>query len=618
MIWQAHKYTNYVLKDSVADSMKRKSGHIMQTRAKRFLVFLIAAICLAHPWRVPAQQAADAIQPEGHMPLSEETGAKAASGRKWLIATANPHASEAGAAILRAGGNAIDAMVAVETTLGLTEPQSSGLGGGAFLVYWDNKNKRLFTYDGRETAPAAITPEIFLDEAGKPLKFFDAVVSGLSVGVPGVPRLLYETHRLHGSKPWAGLMDRAISLSENGFEVSQRLAGLVERQEKSLKRFDATRNLFFDAEGKPLQAGAVMKNPDYAATLRAFQAGGADAFYKGPVAEKIVEAVQNAQGRKGSLSLEDLARYRIKERDPVCTPYRAYTVCGMGPPSSGGIAVGQILGILEAFDLSALGAASAESWQLIADATRLAFADRGRYVADEDFLPVPVKGLLRKDYLTARAGLLSPGKKLDVATPGTPAFDHALNYGDGQSFEIPSTTHFVIRDAGGNIVSMTASIESAFGSNITAAGILLNNQLTDFSFETHDNGALIANAAAPGKRPRSSMSPTIIFKDGVPAIALGSPGGSRIISYIAKTIVATIDWGMSIQAAIDLPHMTNRFGTYALEANTMAVDFQPALEAMGYDTVVIPLNSGIQGLVIEDGLIEGAADSRREGTVIAE
>ena len=564
-----------------------------------------------------AQQPSDNFQPEAQMPMPDRVGAVAV-GKKWLVATANNVATEAGAKVLRAGGNAIDAMVAIQTTLGLTEPQSSGLGGGAFLVYWDAKNKHLTTFDGRETAPMNITPELFLDQEGKALNFFDAVVSGLSVGVPGVPKLLHEVHKRFGVKPWPELIAPAIDLAEKGIVVSPRLSGLIADRQDGLRRFAATRDYFFDNQGAPLASGAILKNPAYAATLRAFQAQGADAIYRGPIAEAIVAAVQGAETFEGTLTLADLENYRLKEREPVCAPYRGYDVCGMGPPSSGAVAIGQILGMLERFDIPALGPKNPIAWQLFADANRLAFADRGRYLADQDFLAVPLKGLLEPGYLKQRSELIQEGKKLETATPGTPNYDHALNYSDDRSIEIPSTSHFVIRDTEGNIVSMTTTIESAFGSNLMVAGFLLNNQLTDFSFETHANGLPIANAAAPGKRPRSSMAPTIIFKDGEPKAALGSPGGSRIISYVSKTIIALLDWGVSIQTAIDLPNMTNRFGTYALEANTDAVEIQQPLEALGYETVIIPLNSGVQGFSIKDGIIQGAADHRREGTVIAE
>lgn len=600
-----------------AITLKQVWFHSMHVTIKQCLGFLTIILLLIHHTSARSQDASDAIQPEESVPLPN--GDKSlVTGTSWIIATANPHASEAGAKILRTGGNAIDAMVAVQTTLGLTEPQSSGLGGGGFLVYWDNEAKRLTTFDARETAPANINPRLFQRPNGNPLTFYNAVVSGLSVGVPGVPKLLHEAHKKYGSKPWSELLDHAISLSENGFKVSPRLAGLIEQRRQSLSWSDTTRNYFFDENGKAKKRGTLLKNPAYAQTLRLYQKEGADVFYKGVIAEQIVDAVQNAQERQGTLALSDLAHYRIKERDPVCSNYRLYSICGMGPPSSGAIAINQILGILEPFDLATGGPDSTENWQLIADATRLAFTDRSRYLADIDFVTVPVKGLLKKDYLKTRSQILKAGKKLDAAKPGMPTYDHALNYADDQSLERPSTSHFVIHDTKGNIVSMTASIENAFGSNLMAAGFLLNNQLTDFSFETHKDGRPIANAAAPGKRPRSSMSPTIIFKDGKPQIALGTSGGSRIIPYIANSIIAIIDWGMNIQEAIDLPHVTNRFGIFALEANTKAVDHQKDLENLGYDAVVIPLNSGNHGISIKDGKLEGGADPRREGLVIAE
>lgn len=565
-----------------------------------------------------AQQAADQVQPEAQTSLASGANKKSTSGKNWIVTVANPHAAEAGAAVLRAGGNAVDAMVAVQLTLGLVEPQSSGLGGGGFLLYWDNKNQKLHSVDGRETAPQNVDPKHFLDQNGKALKFFDAVVSGRSVGVPGLPKLLHQTHQKFGNKPWEDLFSHPLKLAENGFKVSPRMAGLVERRATSLSRFDRTRAYFMDDNGKPLRRGTLLKNPAYAQSLLDFQKEGADVFYNGRIARQIVDAVQNAKDSGGTLTLSDMQNYKAKERAPVCAPYRGYSVCGMGPPSSGALAIGQILGVLEPFDLKALGPNNPTAWQLIGDATRLAFADRGRYVADEDFIVVPKKGLLNTAYLQKRAKALKAGTRLKQANPGTPEFDHAFNYADDEAIELPSTTHFVIRDNDGNIVSMTTSIESAFGSNLMAGGFLLNNQLTDFSFRTHVDNQLIANSIAPGKRPRSSMSPTIIFKDGKPVMALGSPGGSRIISYVAQAIIAVIDWDMSIQEAFDNPHITNRFGTFALETSTKAIELQAPLAAMGYRTVSISLNSGLHGITIKDDTLTGAADRRREGVVIAD
>ena len=582
------------------------------------LTITAGAAFIFPPHLATAQQATDQVQPEEQTSVASTPNKKSATGENWIISVANPHAAEAGAAVLRAGGNAVDAMVAVQLTLGLVEPQSSGLGGGGFLLYWDNNAQKLHSVDGRETAPQNINPKHFLDANGKTLKFFDAVVSGRSVGVPGLPKLLHQTHQKFGNKAWEGLFSHPLKLAEDGFKVSPRMAGLIERRATGLSRFDTTRAYFMDDNGKPLRRGTLLKNPAYAQSLLDFQKEGADVFYKGRIARQIVDVVQNAKDNGGTLTLGDMQNYKAKERQPVCAPYRGYSVCGMGPPSSGAIAIGQILGTLEPFDLKALGPNNPTAWQLIGDATRLAFADRGRYVADEDFIVVPKKGLLETSYLQKRAQSLKVGDRLKQANPGTPAFDHAFNYADDEAIELPSTTHFTIRDSDGNIVSMTTSIESAFGSNLMAGGFMLNNQLTDFSFRTHVDSQLIANSIAPGKRPRSSMSPTIIFKDGKPVMALGSPGGSRIISYVAQAIIAVIDWDMSIQEAFDNPHITNRFGTFALEASSKAIELQAPLEAMGYRTVSISLNSGLHGITIKDNTLIGAADRRREGVVIAE
>ncbi len=583
---------------------------------KTTLSFSILGLFL-FPYATNAQQASDHVSPEDHMPLQENLQ-KTAKGEKWLIATANQKATDAGANILRKGGNAIDAMVSVQAMLGLTEPQSSGLGGGSFLVYWDNKKKQLITFDGRETAPSGISPKAFLNDAGRPMQFFDAVVSGLSVGVPGTPRLLHDVHKRYGKMPWKNLFEESINLAKNGFSVSERLAGLIENRHDILSRFEKSRKYFLDKNSTPLKTGKLRKNAAYAKTLMALRDKGADAIYKGEIAQEIVHEVQNKGRQHGTLSLSDLANYKVIERKAVCSTYRDHKICGMGPPSSGAISVGQILGLMEPFDLRKLGPNKTESLQLIGDATRLAFADRRLYIADEDFLPVPTKGLLTKEYLNNRSKFLKTGQKLQTVKAGTPPFDHALNYIEGFSHERPSTTHFVIHDEEGNIVSYTSSIEGAFGSTLMAGGFLLNNQLTDFSFVTHDKGKTVANIAAPGKRPRSSMAPTIVLKDDKPVLALGSPGGSRIIPYVAKTIIALIDWEINLKDAIKMPHFTNRFGTFALEANTTIVEHQPALEKMGYDTVLIPMTSGIQALLLNNGVIEGAADERREGTVLAE
>ncbi|SEF42693.1 gamma-glutamyltransferase [Jhaorihella thermophila] len=576
-----------------------------------------------------AQQAADAVAPEAAAGIGAVAQSPAVAGalaskaagqpveaRRWMVAAANPLAVEAGAAILARGGSAADAMVAVQAVLGLVEPQSSGLGGGAFLVWHDAATGRLITLDGRETAPLAARPTLFQDENGEPLKFFDAVVGGRSVGTPGTPALLEEAHRRWGRMPWPALFADAIRLADEGFAVSPRLAGLVRRDAERLARFPATAAYFLPG-GAPLQAGDRLRNPAYAATLRALARGGARAFYSGEIAADIVRTVRTAPGNPGVLSALDLALYEVRERDPVCVAYRVFEVCGMGPPSSGALTVGQILGMLNHYDLAALGPDSAESWRLIGDASRLAFADRGRYMADSDFVPMPVAGLVDPAYLEARAALLVGDDALPEVAPGRPDWDHAAMWADDEAIEFPSTSHISIVDGHGNVLSMTTTIENAFGSRLMVRGFLLNNELTDFSFRTHRDGVPIANRLEPGKRPRSSMAPTIVLRDGRPALAIGSPGGSRIIGYVAQAIIAWADWGMDVQQAVAMPHRVNRFGRYDIEAGPGAEALKSELEALGYEVLVGEMNSGLHAIEIGDGL-KGGADPRREGIALGE
>ncbi|WP_206597503.1 gamma-glutamyltransferase [Polycladidibacter stylochi] len=583
----------------------------MRKTSKILLALTLSALfCTA----VSAQQKTDSIAPEA---ATARATAKLVTAKNYMVAAANPLAAKAGYDMLAKGGNAIDAMVAVQTVLGLVEPQSSGLGGGAFLVYFDAGKQKLSTYDGRETAPMAATPQLFQDANGKPLKFYDAVVGGRSVGTPGTPRLLYDTHAKKGKLPWAEVLAPAIKLATEGFKVSNRLHMLIEKDQERLSRFKATADYFLP-NGTPLQVGATLKNPAYAHVLTRLAAEGPSAFYRGEIASDIVKTVQTAAGNPGVLALEDLQGYTIKQRPAVCTAYRAYEICGMGPPSSGALTVGQILGQLEPYDLAALGPQNPESWRLIGDASRLAFADRGRYMADSDFVPMPTKGLVNKDYLQQRAKLLTGPKALDSAqvTAGTPPWDHASLQADDESIELPSTSHFSIVDTQGNAVSMTTTIENGFGSRLMTNGFLLNNELTDFSFRTHKNGVPIANRVEPSKRPRSSMAPTIVLQNGKPVIVVGSPGGSRIIGYVAQSLIAMIDWQMDVQAAINMPHAVNRFGTYDLEKGTDAEKLQAPLEAMGFKVNLRDLNSGLHGIVIGNDGLQGGADPRREGVVV--
>jgi gamma-glutamyltranspeptidase/glutathione hydrolase len=556
-----------------------------------------------------AQQTTDAHAPEA--PGLVAAPAAPVRAGTWMVSAANPLAAQAGADVLSRGGSAIDAMVAVQAMLGLVEPQSSGLGGGSFLVAFDAKAGQVVTLDARETAPRTATPTLFQDEKGEPLAFFDAVVGGRSVGVPGTPMLLVEAHRRWGKLPLTELLAPAVRAARDGFTVSPRLAGLVAEDVDRLSSSAVTAAYFLPG-GKPLTSGATLRNPAYADTLEAIARDGADAFYKGAIAAEIVSAVQGAKN-PGHLTRDDLAGYRVIERPAVCVPYRQVEVCGMGPPSSGGVAVGQILGMLDGFDLAGLGPDDPVAWRLIGDATRLAFADRERYLADVDFVPQPLGGLTDRTYLAGRAALLKTDRALAATPAGTPRWDHALNFADGDAPELPSTSHVSIVDRDGNAVALTTSIENGFGSRLMTGGFLLNNQLTDFSFTSHKDGVPVANRVEPGKRPRSSMAPTIVLENGKPRLVVGSPGGSYIIPYVVQAIIGHLDWGLDPQAAVSAPHLVNRFGKYELEAGTAATAMASDLAALGYPTEEKSLTSGLQVIaVMPDGLY-GGADPRREG-----
>ncbi len=535
------------------------------------------------------------------------------SAKRHMVAAANPLAADAGLAMLRGGGSAIDAAIAVQMVLALVEPQSSGLGGGAFIVHYDAGAKTTTTYDGRETAPEAAKPERFLGADGKPLPFRLAVAGGLSVGAPGVLRALELAHKAHGKLAWTGLFQPAIDLARQGFAVSPRLSAAL-AEEKALRDDPAARAYFYAPDGTAWPAGHVLKNPALAGTLDAIARGGADAFYRGPLAQRIAATVRGAAKNPGDLTAADIAAYQAKERPAVCGPYRVWTVCGMGPPSSGGLTVLQILGAVQRFDLKAMKPMSAEAVHVIAEAMRLAYADRGLYMADGDFVKVPVKGLIDPAYLAERAKLIAPGKAMDKAVPGEPPGREARLWGRDASPELPSTSHIVVVDAAGNAVSMTTTIEDAFGARLMVDGFLLNNELTDFSFSPTDNGKPVANRVEGRKRPRSSMSPTLVFdRDGKLVLALGSPGGSAIINYVAKALIGVLDWGLDIQAAIDLPNFGSRGGATELEKGTSAEALRPALEAIGHKVAVLPFVSGLQGIVLGPAGLSGGADPRREG-----
>jgi gamma-glutamyltranspeptidase/glutathione hydrolase len=542
---------------------------------------------------------------------------------KYMVAAANPLATEAGYEMLKQGGTALDAAIATQLVLTLVEPQSSGIGGGAFLMHFDGK--RVQAYDGRETAPSTADEKLFQDASGKPVSRVEGVVGGRSTGAPGVLRMLEMAHKTHGKLPWAKLFEPAIRLSENGFAVSPRLNALL-TWDKYISRDPVAAAYFYDKEGKPRPVGYLLKNPDLAKSLREIASGGADAFYKGRIARDIAAKVASHPTNPGKLTAADIAGYQARERDPVCSDYRAYTVCGMPPPSSGGIAIAQILGLLESKNIGAYapkdGVLSADAIHLMSEAERLAYADRNRYVADTDFVPLPGKGvssLLDKTYLQQRSDTIAT-KSMGRARAGTPP-EVKVAWGDDTAIDKPSTSHLVALDGYGNGLSMTTSVEDAFGSRQMVDGFILNNQLTDFSFDAVDENGPVANRVQANKRPRSSMAPTLVFdkQSGKLVLATGSPGGSTIINYVAKVLVGTLDWNLNVQQAISLPNFGSRNGPTELEAGRFPQPVVDELKARGHDVRQMEQNSGLQGLqrMRKDGreIWFGGADPRREGIV---
>jgi gamma-glutamyltranspeptidase/glutathione hydrolase len=594
-----------------------------------FAVLCIAASALAAPGVVIAQAPAQApAQPEA---ASGYASRAAASATREMVATANQHATRAGLAMLAQGGNALDAAVAAQMVLTLVEPQSSGIGGGAFLLHRDGRSNAIVAWDGRETAPAAADERLFLGADGKPVQFFDAVVGGRSVGTPGAVRMLEAAHARHGRLPWATLFEPAIRLATDGFDVSPRLNTLLS-SERHLKRDPAAARYFYAPDGTPWPVGHRLRNPELADTLAQIAARGSLALHAGPIARDIVDAVQRHPTNPGRLGERDLAFYAPIAREALCTPYRRWVVCGMPPPSSGGIAVAQILGIVEAAGAPALagpdGVPRADGVHAFAEAASLAFADRNRYVADPAFVAPPA-GLLDARYLARRATLIGE-RAMGRAAAGTP---------DGQpraaveeaTLEQPATSHLSIVDAAGNAVSMTTTIEDQFGSRTMVRGFLLNNQLTDFSFAATENGAPVANRVGAGKRPRSSMAPTLVFEraggaDTAPGrgplvMAVGSPGGSQIIGYVARTLLLTLRDGHDVQSAISMPNLGSRNGPLELEAGRVPAGLADALRARGHEVREIAMTSGLQGIVRRCApagrcTLVGGADPRREGLVL--
>lgn len=542
-----------------------------------------------------------------------------------MVVTANPHASKAGAQVLRAGGSAVDAAIAIEAVLSLVEPQSSGLGGGAFMVHFDNKTNKLAVYDGREIAPKSATPEMFLTDAGERMPYFDAKHSGISSGVPGMISMLKLAHQDHGKITWGTHFDYAKRLASQGFEISPRLHGMLKRMRKYLPKtleegpIDAYK-YFYDEAGEPLPAGHLLKNPQYAAALDLISAD-PDAFYNGPLAEEIV-AVTNKAPRASGMSLEDINSFEAVRRSALCSPYKGLQVCGPPPPSSW-LAVAMILGILESGPaFSEGGADDPKNWSLFGEAQRLAYADRDHYVADADVVLVPVKGLLHQDYLALRAAELSSDSAKPKVVHGDPwsfVDDLPISRGADATNDVAGTSHFVVVDHEGDVVSLTASVESIFGSSRMVGGMFLNNQLTDFSFQPKDAlGKDIANAVAPGKRPRSSMSPTIVLdQNGEFVMATGSPGGNSIIAYTAKTLVGVLDWGLSAQQAVELPNMVARGDKVRIESEFASQELIDGLRAYGFQVKESAgENSGLSVVLRKaNGELEGGVDPRREGII---
>jgi len=586
----------------------------------RHLGTIAAAVLLA----ACATQSDRPSQPETSSAF--RVGLDSVTATKHMAASANPLATEAGREILRAGGSAVDAAIAIQMVLTLVEPQSSGIGGGAFLMHWDGR--RVVAYDGRETAPLAADEKLFLLPDGKAMPFYDAVVGGRSVGTPGAVRMLEVAHKQHGKLPWARLFEPAIRLAETGFPMSPRL-NMQLGAEKYLKTDSAAAEYFYNADGLPKAVGTAMRNPALVATLRALAAN-PSALYAGEIPADIVKAVR-AHSNAGQLAVTDFAAYQVKQREPICTDYKQWRVCGFPPPSSGGIAVAQMLGVFAARNIATVPPASVngklepqpDAVHVFAEAGRLAFADRGLYVADSDFVKVNVTGLLDPAYLKQRAQQVGD-RSMGVAKPGVPPGTQ-IGAASDTSPHKAATSHISVVDGYGNALSMTTTIEDVFGARVMVRGFLLNNQLTDFSFAPASDGQPVANRVQPGKRPRSSMAPTLVFDraSGQLVGTVGSPGGSQIIGYVVKTLVGVLDWNLDVQQAISLPNFGSRNGPTELERGQFSPQMVEALKTRGHDVREIDMASGLQGIVrvqLPNGSFgwAGGADPRREGVALGD
>jgi gamma-glutamyltranspeptidase/glutathione hydrolase len=531
---------------------------------------------------------------------------------KAVVSAAHPLASEAGLSILKRGGSAADAAIATMLALTVVEPQSSGIGGGGFIVY-QPANGPVGSIDGREKAPGVASPGQFLGPDGKPMPFMQAATGGRSVGVPGNVALAAEAHKKWGKLPWATLFEPAIKLAE-GFTISPTMARFIAFGQDSLKQAGPEgRALYYDKDGAPLKAGTTFRNDKLAATLRLIAAKGADAFYKGPIAASIVKTVSTADANPTALTLADLAAYKAEVRDPVCGTYRQYKICGMGPPSSGGTGVLAMLKQLERFDMKGLGKDNPVSWHLFGESQRLAYADREKWIGDPGFVAVPTKGLADPAYLGARSALINAGDRMAKAEAGMPAGAPTARVNAADN-EVAGTTNFAVADSAGNITTWTSTVEKTFGSGLVAEGFVLNNELTDFNFAPEDQGKLTANHVQPGKRPRSAMSPTIVYDpSGKAILAIGAAGGVTIIAQVTKAIIGVLDWGLPVEEAIALPQLIAIGDRFAVEKGTMLETMIPAFTAMGHKPVATALPLKLNGVQRVTGGWRGGADARGEG-----
>jgi len=565
---------------------------------------LIAAAALFLPLALSLTAPAPARKPARPVAAKPTTG---------MVSAADPRAVAAGVEILNAGGNATDAAIATMLALNVVEPQSSGMGGGTFYVRHDGATGKVGTIDGREAAPAAADDKWFYDAQGKPLPHMAAVPGGRSVGVPGQLRVMWLAHKQSGKLPWARLFQPAIRLARDGFAASPRLVNSLYQFARHID--PGARAIFMDADGKPWPVGTVIRNPKQADLFDRVARLGPDAFYSGGTAERLVATVNNAERNPSKMALSDIAAYRARPRAPLCGTYRAYRICGMGPPSSGGFTVLMILKQLERFDMAKLGKDSPVAWHLFAESSRLAYADRDMYVGDPDFVAVPLAGLLDPAYVAARSALISPDTSIQNVTAGTPPGAPARKLATVR--ETPGTTDLVVTDKAGNVVEVTTTIEGPFGSGLSVDGIMLNNELTDFDIVPEKDGYLVANRVEAGKRPRSSMAPTIVYgPDGKVRLAIGAAGGSTIIAQVAKAIVAVIDWKMSAQDAIGLGLVYAPGDIAVAESGTQAEAMAPQLRALGEKVVVGPLGLKANAIERVGGRWVGAADPRSEGVAM--